>query len=267
MNGFQMLRAATVNEAASLLQEHQDAQLIAGGQTLIPSIKHGLARPAVLVDLARVEGIRGIIVGAKNITLGAMTTHAEVAASADVRRVMPALSALAGNIGDRMVRNMGTIGGAVANNDPAADYPAALLALNATVQTDRRKLSAAAFFVDMFTTALEPGEIVTSITFPLGAFAAYEKFRNPASRYAMVGAFVARDNGEVRVAITGAAGVVFRFTAMEEALRKSFTAQTADSVVLSADGLNGDMHASAAYRAQMVTVMTSRAVTAVGRLQ
>jgi carbon-monoxide dehydrogenase medium subunit len=267
MNGFQMLRAASVKEAVSMLQANQDAQLIAGGQTLIPSLKHGLARPAVLVDLAKVEAMRGITVDAKEITFGAMTTHAEVAASPDVRRAIPVLSELAGNIGDRMVRNLGTIGGSVANNDPAADYPAALLALAATIQTDRRKLSAADFFVDMFATALEPGEIVTSISFPLGGAAAYEKFRNPASRYAMVGAFVSRQNGAVRVAITGAAGVVFRFTAMEEALQKSFTAETADAVVLPADGLNGDMHASAAYRAQMVTVMTSRAVSAAARQQ
>jgi carbon-monoxide dehydrogenase medium subunit len=211
--------------------------------------------------------MRGINVGPKEITFGAMTTHAEVAASSEVRWVIPVLADLAGVIGDRMVRNMGTIGGSVANNDPAADYPAALLALGATIKTDRREISAADFFVDMFSTALEPGEVVTSITFPLGAKAAYEKFRNPASRYAMVGAFVARTGDEVRVAITGAAGVVFRFTEMEEALRKSFTVETADAVVMPPDGLNGDMHASAAYRAQLVTVMTSRAVAAAARLQ
>ena len=267
MNGFQMLRASTVAEAVSMMQANEDAQLIAGGQTLIPSIKHGLARPAVLVDLAKVEAMRGINIGPKEITFGAMTTHAEVAASADVRRVMPVLSDLAGNIGDRMVRNMGTMGGSVANNDPAADYPAALLGLGADIQTDRMKIPAAEFFVDMFSTALEPGEVIAAITFPLGATAAYEKFRNPASRYAMVGAFVARTAGEVRVAITGAAGVVFRFTEMEEVLRKSFTAESADGVVMSSDGLNGDMHASAAYRAKLVTVMTSRAVTAAARLQ
>ena len=267
MNGFQILRPSTVNETVSMMQSNEDAQLIAGGQTLIPSIKHGLARPAVLVDLTKVEAIRGIGIGAKEITFGAMTTHAEVAASAEVKKVIPVLADLAGKIGDRMVRNMGTIGGSVANNDPAADYPAALLALGATIQTDRRKIAAADFFVDMFSTALEPGEVVTSITFPLGATAAYEKFRNPASRYAMVGAFVSRTGSEVRVAITGAAGVVFRFTEMEEVLRKSFTAASADGVLMSPDGLNGDMHASAAYRAQLVTVMTSRAVAAVARLQ
>ena len=265
--GFRLLRPQSVAEASSMLLDHEEAQAIAGGQTLLPSIKHGLAKPGVLVDLARIDGLRGINVEGGALVIGAMATHAEVASSSVVCKQLPALALLADNIADRMVRNMGTLGGSVANNDPAADYPAALVALNATIQTSARRIQAEAFFVDMFTTALEPGEIVTSISFPLVDVAAYAKFRNPASRYAIVGAFVSRIDRDVRVAITGAAGVVFRFSEMEQALSRSFSVAAADKIALAAEGLNGDMHASAAYRAQLATIMTSRAVAAAGGLQ
>jgi carbon-monoxide dehydrogenase medium subunit len=261
---YRLLRPRDLAEAVQMLSSGEEAQLISGGQTLIPSIKHGLARPAALVDLARIEALRGIRMEGNALVIGAMTTHAEVAASRVVRQALPALAELAGEIADRMVRNMGTLGGSVANNDPAADYPAALLALGATVVTDRREIAAADFFVDMFTTALQAGEIVVAVRFPPAEAAAYAKFRNPASRYAIVGAFVARNGKEVRVAITGAAGVVFRFTEMERALAASFTAAAAEGVTLSPDGLNGDIHASAAYRAQLATVMSARAVAMAG---
>jgi len=261
---YRLLHPRDIAEAAQMLAGEEEAQLIAGGQTLIPSIKHGLARPGVLVDLARIGELRGIRVEGGTLVIGATTSHAEVAASPLVRQVLPALADLAGQIADRMVRNMGTLGGSVANNDPAADHPAALLALGATVQTNRRQVTAEDFFVAMFTTCLEPGEIVVAVRFPPAAAAAYAKFRNPASRYAVVGAFVARTGRDVRVAITGAAGVVFRFHAMEQALARSFTVEAAEKVVISSDGLNGDMHASAAYRAQLATVMSSRAVAMAG---
>lgn len=261
---YRLLRPRDVAEAVRMLSSEEEAQVISGGQTLIPSIKHGLARPAALVDLSTIAGLRGIRMEGSMLMIGAMTTHADVAASLVVRQALPALAELAGEIADRMVRNMGTLGGSVANNDPAADYPAALLALGATVVTDRREIVAGDFFVDMFTTALEPGEIVVAVRFPLADVAAYAKFRNPASRYAIVGSFVARRGKEVRVAITGAAGVVFRFTEMEQALAASFTTQAADGVKLSPDGLNSDIHASAAYRAQLATVMSARAVAMAG---
>ncbi|MEO7010428.1 MAG: FAD binding domain-containing protein, partial [Caldimonas sp.] len=196
------------------------------------------------------------------VTIGAMTTHAAVAASADVKRMIPALAELAGGIGDPMVRNMGTIGGSIANADPAACYPAALLALGATVRTDQRTISADEFFTGLFETALKPGEMITAVSFPAAQKAAYIKYRQPASRFALIGVFVAQGAGGVRVAVTGAKSSVFRATQIEEALTRSFTAEAAKAVKMPTDGINGDMHGSAAYRAAMISVMAARAVAA-----
>jgi carbon-monoxide dehydrogenase medium subunit len=212
------------------------------------------------VDLTRIAGLRDVGVQGGVLRVGAMCTHAEVAASPEVKQHLPALAMLAEGIGDRMVRNIGTLGGSVANNDPAADYPAALLGLGATLITDRRRIAADDFFTGMFSTALEAAEIVTAIEFPMPRRAGYAKFRNPASRYAVTGVFVAQIADAVRVAVTGAAGCVFRFTAMEAALTRSFTPAAADAVTLAADDLIGDIHASAAYRANLATVMAGRAV-------
>jgi carbon-monoxide dehydrogenase medium subunit len=260
MHDFELVRATDLAGASAALASVAEARLIAGGQTLIPSIKHGLTQPARLVDLMRVPGLRGVTVTADGLRIGAMTTHAEVAVSPEVCQRLPALASLAEGIGDRMVRNLGTIGGSVANNDPAADYPAAVVALGATVVTDRRSISAGDFFTGMFSTALEPAEIIVAIEFPVPRKAAYSKFRNPASRYAVTGVFVAQFADVVRVAVTGAAGCVFRFGAMEAALSCSFTPGAAEAVTLAADDLISDIHASPEYRANLAVVMSSRAV-------
>ena len=242
----------------------EDAKALAGGQTLLPVLKQRLNRPALVVDLAAL-GLSGIKVGGEAVTIGAMTTHAAVAASVDVQRAFPALAALAGGIGDRQVRNRGTIGGSLANNDPAADYPAAVLATGATIRTSKRALAAADFFQGMFTTALDADEIITEVSFPIPLKAAYMKFANPASRYAMVGVFVAKGTAGVRVAVTGAGqDGVFRHTAMEQALSRSWSPAALDGVVTPADGLNGDIHGSAEYRAHLIGVMARRAVAAAG---
>ena len=263
MHTFELIRSASLADAARQLTNAADARLIAGGQTLVPSMKHGLAQPTHLVDLARLPGLRGIRIEAgkvTKVTIGAMTPHAQVAESADVRKAIPALADLAVGIGDRMVRNLGTIGGSLANNDPAADYPAAVLGLGATVVTDQRRIAADDFFTGMFSTALDTGEIIVEVEFPVPQCAGYAKFRNPASRYATTGVFVARTAQAVRVAVTGAAACVFRFAAMEVALAKSFAADSANNVALPPDGLISDIHASADYRANLATVMAARAV-------
>lgn len=260
MHEFELVRASDLAGARAALEGAAEARLIAGGQTLIPSMKHGLARPPRLVDLARVPGLQGVAVTQGGLRIGAMTTHAEVAASPEVCRRLPALASLAEGIGDRMVRNLGTLGGSVANNDPAADYPAAVVALGATVVTDRRSIAAEDFFTGMFSTALDPAEIIVAIEFPIPVKAAYSKFRNPASRYAVTGVFVAQFADAVRVAVTGAAGCVFRFDAMEAALTRSFTPLAADAVTLASDDLISDIHASPEYRANLAVVMSSRAV-------
>jgi carbon-monoxide dehydrogenase medium subunit len=260
MYSFNYQKTKSVADAAAALGKNADAKLLAGGQSLVAAMKLRLAQPAQLVDLGEVDELRGIKVDGGSVTVGAMTRHAEVASSADVKKTIAALAALAGGIGDRMVRNMGTLGGSVANNDPAADYPAAVVGLGATVTTNKRKIAADAFFTGMYQTALEDGEIITSIAFPVPKRAGYMKFKNPASRYAMVGVFVAETAGGVRVAVTGAGPSVFRVTDMEKALTKSFTAAAAAGVKVAADGLNADIHASAAYRAHLVSVMAGRAV-------
>jgi carbon-monoxide dehydrogenase medium subunit len=240
-----------------------DAKLLAGGQSLLASMKLRLAAPTDLVDLSGVPELRGIKVEGNAITIGAMARHAEVAASPDVKAKIPALAALAGSIGDRQVRNMGTLGGSIANNDPASDYPAAVLGLGATVNTSKRKIPADQYFRGLFETALEPGEIVVSVTFPVPAKAAYMKFKNAASRFALVGIFVSQGAGGVRVAVTGAGrNGVFRVKAMEDALAKGWSGASARAVSVPASDLTSDLHASAEYRSHLISVMAERAVAA-----
>ena len=260
MYAFDYKRPSSLAEATEMLRNSDDGRVVAGGHTLIPTLKQRLASVSDLVDLAGVGELRGISSSDGVLTIGAMTPHAEVAACSIVQDAIPALAELAGGIGDPQVRNKGTIGGSIANNDPAADYPAALVGLNATVNTSSRSIAADDFFTDMFETALNDGEIVTSVSFPVPSAAGYCKFPNPASRYAIVGVFVARGSGGVRVAVTGAGGTVFRVAAMESALSQSFASSSVADVEVSADGLNEDIHASAEYRAHLVTVMAKRAV-------
>ena len=249
-------------EAAVAALAADEAKALAGGMTIIPVLKQRLNKPSTVVDLSKL-GLSGITVAGNTVTIGAMTTHATVAASADVRAKIPALADLAGGIGDIQVRHRGTIGGSLANNDPAACYPSAVLALGATIKTDRRSISADNFFQGMFTTALEPNEVIVSVEFPVPEKAAYEKFRNPASRYAIVGAFVAKfANAGVRVAITGAGqGGVYRQTGAEQALSGNFSATAMVGVRQSPDDMNSDIHASAAYRAHLVGITIRWAVT------
>jgi len=262
MKSFAYLKPATTAAAATLLAEHDDARILAGGMTLLPTMKQGLAAPAAIIDLSAVAALREIAFEEGALVIGAMARHHDVASSALVRAHIPTLAALAGQIGDPQVRHRGTIGGSVANNDPAADYPAAILALDATVVTTRRTVAADAFFVDMFETALEPGEIVTGFRISLPEMAAYAKFRSPASRYALVGVFVARTAGKVRVAVTGAASSVFRALDIEVALQERFDPEQLSRVSMDPSGLNSDIHADRDYRANLVMVMARRAVAA-----
>jgi carbon-monoxide dehydrogenase medium subunit len=259
MQGFAYHRPASVAAAAGQLRA-AGAVAIAGGMSLLPVLKHRLATPAALVDLAGIEGLADIAADAGWVTIGAMARHAAVADSEVVRAGIPALAALAAGIGDPAVRNRGTIGGAIANADPAADYPAAVLGLNATIVTDRRELAGETFFTGMFTTALMPGELIAAVRCPIPLAAGYAKFRSPASRYAVVGVFVARFAGGVRVAVTGAGPSVFRVPAMEAALAARFEPAAVAGIAVAADGLNGDIHAEPAFRAHLVTVMAARAV-------
>ncbi len=260
MYAFEYHRPASVAEAVRLLREKPEAKLLAGGHTLIPTLKQRLAQPSDLVDLGGIAELRGIREEGGALVIGAATPHGEVETSDLVRRTIPALAHLAGEIGDPQVRNRGTIGGSIANNDPAADWPAAVLGLGATVRTDRREIAADDFFTGMFETALEADEIVTAVVFPRPRRAAYAKFPNPASRYAMVGVFVAETDGGVRVAVTGAAPCVFRLTALERALAANFAPEAVDGVTVDASELNSDIHASADYRAHLVKVMAKRAI-------
>ena len=262
MYTFKYQRANSVADAAAVISKNADAKLLAGGQSLIATMKLRLSRPSDLVDLGPMAELRGIKVEGGAVTIGAMTRHAEVAASAEVKKAIPALASLAASIGDRQVRNMGTLGGSVAHNDPAADYPAAVLALGATVNTNKRKIAADQFFKGMYETALEAGEIITSVTFPCPKRAAYMKFKNPASRYAIVGGFVADSGNGVRVAVTGAAPSVFRVAEMEKALASKFAPESVASIKVPEKGLNSDLHAKADYRAHLITVMARRAVEA-----
>jgi aerobic carbon-monoxide dehydrogenase medium subunit len=244
MYAFNYHAPKTVRQAATLLAKNEDGKVLAGGQTLLPTMKQRLASPSALIDLNHAEGMSGIEQKGRNIVIGAMTRHADVATSAVVKNALPALAALAGGIGDPAVRNCGTIGGSIANNDPAADYPSAVLALGATIVTNKRKIAADEFFQGMFSTALEEGEIIVKVSFPIPSKAAYEKFPNPASRYALVGVFVAKKGSDVRVAVTGAgSNGVFRSKECEAALATRFNAKSLDGVKVSASGLNADMHA------------------------
>ena len=246
--------------AAAAAAKGSDARYLAGGQTLIQAMKLRLSSSERLVDLGGIADLKGIKVDGGNVIIGATTTHAAVARSAEVQKAIPALAELAGGIGDQMVRNMGTIGGSIANADPAACYPAAVLGLGATVNTDRRSIPADSFFTGMYETALQPGELIVSVSFPVPQKAAYIKYKQPASRFALVGVFVSQGAGGVRVAVTGAKSSVFRATAIEAALQASFTPAAAKAVKLPADDMNSDLHGSAAYRAAMVSVMAARAV-------
>jgi carbon-monoxide dehydrogenase medium subunit len=258
MYAFAYERPASMADALAKISA--GGQALAGGQTLIASLKQRLAQPESLIDLAGVAELSGIKKDGNTLVIGAMTRHETVADNADVKALIPALAALAGGIGDRQVRAMGTLGGSVANNDPAACYPSAVLGLGATVQTNKRSIAADDFFQGMYTTALEEGELITAIHFPAALKAAYAKFRQPASRFALVGVFVAQTANGVRVAITGAGNGVFRHAGLEAALSKSFTAEAVEGVAIDASELNGDLHASAAFRAQLVKVQTQRAV-------
>jgi aerobic carbon-monoxide dehydrogenase medium subunit len=263
MYAFSYHQPKTVRQAASLLAKNEDGKILAGGQTLLPTMKQRLAAPTALIDLGKVEGLSGVELRGRSLVIGATTRHVQVATSEIVRQAIPGLADMAGLIGDPAVRNRGTIGGSVANNDPAADYPAACLALGATIVTNTRKIPAEQFFTGLFETALEPGEVVVKVAFPIVSKAAYAKFRNPASRYAMVGVFVAKRGSDIRVAVTGAgANGVFRATALEEALKKRFSPKSLEGVSVPAAGINGDIHASPEYRAHLITVMAKRAVAA-----
>jgi aerobic carbon-monoxide dehydrogenase medium subunit len=263
MNTFGYYDPTSVSKAVGIVSDKPEARYLAGGQSLLAAMKLRLAAPSDLIDLAHIPDLRGIRVDGSAIVIGAMTRHADVADSADVGARIPALGALAAMIGDRQVRNRGTLGGSLANNDPASDYPAAVLALDAVVQTDKRKIAADAFFKGLFETALAPGELITSVTFPVPKKAAYMKFRNPASRFAIVGVFVAQTASGVRVAVTGAgARGVFRAKAMEAALAKNWSPESLKAIAVSAADLQSDLHASAEYRAHLVTVMAQRAVAA-----
>jgi len=256
-------RPASVADAAKLLSGHAEAKVLAGGQTLLPTMKQHLAAPSDLIDIRRIPGLQGVSVANGALVIGAATAHADVARNAEVLRHAPALACLAAGIGDPAVRHMGTIGGSVANNDPAADYPSAVLALNATVVTNRREIAADDYFKGMFTTALGADEIITAIRVTPPKRAAYAKFANPASRYALVGVFVAETASGVRVAVTGAGSDgVFRHKGLEAALAASFTPEAVDKVKISADGLLSDIHAGADYRAHLIGVMARRAVAA-----
>lgn len=264
MHAFDFQRPAAVADASALLSADPEAKALAGGQTLLPTLKQRLAQPSALVDLSRIPGLSGVGVIPEGIAIGAMTRHAEVAASPLVREAIPALADLAGMIGDVAVRNRGTLGGSLANNDPTADYPAAVLALNATVVTDRRSIAAADYFRGLFETALEEGEIITRVDFPKVEKAAYAKFRNPASRYAMAGVFVAKTAAEVRVAVTGAGqSGVFLWTEAGDILGSDFTVGAVAGLALDPSDLMSDLHGSAEYRAQLVKVMLKRALASI----
>jgi carbon-monoxide dehydrogenase medium subunit len=262
MYAFEYHRPKSVAEAVSLLQGASDGKFLAGGHTLIPTLKQRLASPSDIVDLGAIAELKGIRQEGDRLIVGALTTYSEVVESETARSAIPALAQLASHIGDSQVRNRGTIGGSIANNDPASDYPAAVLGLNATVRTNQREIAADDFFLGMFETALGDDEVITAVSFPKPAKAGYMKFPNPASRYAIVGVMVAQTGGGVRVAVTGAGPCVFRLPDFEQALAGNFSADAIKDLSVSPDGLNTDIHASAEYRAHLVNVMARRAVAA-----
>jgi len=263
MHAFEYHRPASSKDALSLIKGKSEARFLAGGQSLVQAMKLRLSAPSDLIDLGTIKELAGIKVSGSTVEVGAMTRHADVAGSAEVKKAIPALAALAGMIGDRQVRHMGTIGGSLANNDPAADYPAAVLGLGATVTTNKRKIEADKFFKGLYETALEPGELITAVSFPVPKRAAYMKFKNPASRFAIAGVFVADfGGGKVRVGVTGAGPSAFRQAEMEKALAAKFAPESVANIKVKPDGLNNDLHASPEYRAHLITVMAKRAVEA-----
>jgi carbon-monoxide dehydrogenase medium subunit len=263
MHAFQYHRPTTTKDALSLAAQKGEGRYLAGGQSLVQAMKLRLTAPSDLIDLGSIQDLKSLKVEGNAVVVGAMVRHAEVAGSSSVKKAVPSLSALASMIGDRQVRHMGTIGGSLANSDPAADYPAAALALNATIVTNKRKIEADKFFTGLYETALEPGELITSVSFQIPKRGAYMKFRNPASRFALVGVFVADfGSGNVRVGITGAGASAFRQTEMEKALSSKFAPEAVANIKVKPDGLNNDLHASPEYRAHLITVMCKRAVEA-----
>jgi aerobic carbon-monoxide dehydrogenase medium subunit len=261
MYDFTYHRPTSLDDVARLTAANEDAKVLAGGMSLLPTLKQRLSRHSDIVDLAGINRLTGIRFETDAVVVGAMTRHADVAACPDVKEAIPALAILAEGIGDPLVRNRGTIGGSVANADPAADYPAAVLGLGATVITNRRGIPGDDFFTGLFETALEPGEVIIAVRFPIPERAGYSKFPNPASRFAIVGLFVAKTRrGAVRVAVTGAGSFVFRLADAEARLTRHFAPEALDGLVVSEDGLNTDIHASAEYRAHVITVMAKRAV-------
>jgi len=266
MHSFEYHRPANSKDAVSLGSKHKEGRYLAGGQSLVQAMKLRLSAPSDLIDLSSLKDLAGIKVSGGSVEIGAMTRHAEVAGSAAVQKAIPALAALAGQIGDRQVRHMGTIGGSLANGDPAADYPAAALGLGATITTNKRKIEADKFFTGLYETALQAGELITSVSFPAPKRAAYMKFKNPASRFAIVGVFVADfgagSKNPVRVGVTGAGACAFRQADMEKALSAKFAPESVANLKVKPDGLNSDLHASPEYRAHLITVMAKRAVQA-----
>src|SRR5688572_740904 len=263
MHAFEYHRPSSTKDAVALAAKKDEGRYLAGGQSLVQAMKLRLSSPTDLIDLGSIKELSGIRVAGNAVEIGAMTRHADVAGSADVKKAIPALAALAGIIGDRQVRHMGTLGGSIANNDPAADYPGAVLGLGATITTNKRKIEADKFFKGLYETALEPAELITSVSFPVPKRAAYMKFKNPASRFALVGVFVADfGGGKVRVAVTGAGPSAFRQTEMEKALSTKFAPDAVANIKVKPDGLNNDLHASPEYRAHLVTIMAKRAVEA-----
>jgi aerobic carbon-monoxide dehydrogenase medium subunit len=263
MENFNYHRPATTTAAAAMLKKAKDGKYMAGGHTLLPTMKQGLAAPTDVIDLTAIKGFSGIKVSKTTVSIKAGTTHMEVATSKEIKKAIPALWEMAGKIGGVHVRNRGTIGGSIANNDPAADYPSACLGLGATIETNKRKIAADVFFTGMFETALKAGEIITAVHFPIPKTSSHQKFPNPASRYALTGVFLSQDaKGKVRVGVTGAGPKAFRATALEDALSKDFSAKAASSIKVAPKGLLNDMHATAAYRAHLITVLAARAVSA-----
>src|SRR4029079_18714533 len=263
MYEFKYHRPTTVRQAVNLLTKNAEAKILAGGHSLIPVMKLRLAKPSDLVDLSQVESLTGIELRGRSIVIGAMTKHGEVANSQVVKDALPVLAEVPGSIGDPAVRHRGTIGGSIANNDPNADYPAAVLGLGATVITNKRRVAADDFFKGLFETALEDDEIITKVQFPKVNKAAYVKFPNPASRFALVGVFVSKRGSEIRVAVTGAgSNGVFRLPSFEEALKKRFGPKSLDGMTIPDTGMASDIHGSAEYRAHLVGVLARRAVAA-----
>jgi len=263
MYEFKYQRPTSVRQAVNMLAKDPEAKLLAGGHSLLPVMKLRLAKPSALVDIGRVEGLNTIELKGRSIVIGALARHVEVANSPVVKEALPVLAEVAGMIGDPAVRHRGTLGGSLANNDPNADYPAVVLGLGATIITSKRRIAADDYFKGMFETALEPDEIITKVSFPLAKKAAYQKFKHPASGFALVGVFVSKRSSDIRVAVTGAgASGVFRVKSFEEALKKRFSAKSIEGMTVPADGMNTDIHGSAEYRAHLIAVLARRALAA-----